>query len=400
MSWLKQLIFLAVLAGLAFGGHEAWQHYVATASDSEKADGKSRGSRPAPVVETARAEMRDIETRVDAVGSTRARRAVEITPLAPGRVTEITFQAGQEFKAGDVLLRLDDDIERADLIEARARLVEARSALKRSHSLKRTSAVADETVDRQVAALATAQATHDRTVRRLRDRTVTAPFSGTVGFTRVELGARVEDGDMVTTLDDLSTVEIEFSLPEGLFGRIKAQQRIVADATAFRDRTFDGLIETIDSRIDPVGRSFKARALVANPQGLLPAGMFMHLEVILDERRALTVREEAIVVDGEQAFVFAVVKGGKQNKTGSKADTSNAGSEGKKNNKGDKDGERAVRRNVKLGQRSFGFVEIIAGVAEGDEIVIRGVQRVRDGAAVRRKKPDEAGTPRRKKAKE
>ena len=389
MSLLKQLLVLAVLAGLAFGGHEAWLHYAVTNVDGNAAGGKSRRARPPPIVETARAKFRDIETRVDAVGSTRAKRAVEITPLAPGRVTEITFQAGKVVKAGDVLLRLDDDIERADLIEAKARLVEARSALKRARSLKRTSAVAEETVDRQVSALATAQATHDRTVRRLRDRTIIAPFDGTVGFSGVELGARVEDGDTITTLDDLSSVEIEFSLPEGLFGRIKPQQRIVADAAAFPGRTFDGLIKTIDSRIDPVGRSVKARALVENPQRLLPAGMFMHLAVVLDARRALTVLEEAIVVDGEKTYVFAVVKGGERKKV-----------DDKKDNKGKNDSERAARRDVKLGQRSFGFVEIIEGIVEGDEIVIRGVQRVRDGGPVRRAKTEDSDASRRKKADE
>jgi membrane fusion protein (multidrug efflux system) len=382
VSLVKQLLILAVLAGLAFGGHEAWQHYAAAADASNKAGGKSRRTRPPPIVESARAEIRDIETRIDAVGSTRARRAVKMTPLAPGRVTEITFQAGKVVKAGEVLLRLDNDIERADLIEAKARLVEARSALQRARSLKRTSAVAEETVDRQVAALATAQATHDRTVRRLRDRTIIAPFAGTVGFSGVELGARVEDGDTITTLDDLSSVEIEFSLPEGLFGRIKPQQRVVADATAFPDRIFNGVIETINSRIDPVSRSFKARALVANPQRLLPAGMFMHLAVVLDARRALTVLEEALVVDGEKTFVFAIVKGG-QRKT----------ADGKQNKESKNNSERAARRVVELGQRSFGFVEITDGIVEGDDIVIRGVQRVRDGAPVRRAKAERGDAP-------
>jgi membrane fusion protein (multidrug efflux system) len=256
-----------------------------------------------------------------------------------------------------VLLRLDDDIQRADMVEARAGLDEARSALARAQSLKKSRAVADETVDKLVAALATAQANHDRTVRRLRDRTVTAPFAGTVGFSRVELGARVEDGDTVTTLDDLSSVEIEFSLREGLFGRIGTGQRIVAGAAAFPGRSFEGTIATIDSRIDPVGRAFKARAVVANPDRTLPAGMFLYLVVVLDARQALAVPEEAVVVDGNQAFVFAV---------------SDAG-----------DGPRAERRNVTLGQRSYGHVEIAAGLSEGDEVVIRGVQRVRDGAPVR-----------------
>ncbi|MGK0172779.1 MAG: membrane fusion protein (multidrug efflux system), partial [Gammaproteobacteria bacterium] len=300
----------------------------------------------------------DLETRVEAIGTTRARRAVEITPLASGRVTEITFHAGKIVKAGEVLLRLGDDIERADFAEAKAHLVEARSALERAKSLKRTSAVSGEIVDRQIVAVATGQANHDRSLRRLRDRSVTAPFAGTTGVSRVELGARIEGGDMVTTLDDLSSIEIEFAVPEGQFGQIRTGQPIVANAAAFPGRSFNGAIGSLDSRIDPVGRSFKVRALVSNPQRLLPAGMFMHLVVVLDVRRALTVPEEAVVVEGEQAFVFTV-----------------AGSE---------TGERASRRSVTLGKRSIGFVEILAGVEEGDDVVTRGVQRVRDEGPVRR----------------
>ena len=367
MSFVKQIGLLVLLAALAAGGYAGWQQYAGGEANAQQDRGKRGGGRAAPVVETAAAEYRDIETLIEAVGSTRARRAVEITPLASGRITKITFHAGKAIDAGEVLLRLDDDIQRADLIEAEARLTEARSALKRAQSLKQSSAVSESTVDRLVTALATAQADQERAARRLRDRTVTAPFAGIVGFPRVDLGARVEDGDTVTTLDDLSLVEIEFSVPENLFARIEPGQRIVADATAFPGRSFEGTIETIDSRIDPVARAFRARALVANPNLVLPAGMFMHLAIVLDARRALTVPEEAIVVDGSQAFVFAVTK--------------------------DEKGERVERRDVTIGQRSFGHVEIVAGIAEGEQVVIRGVQRVRDGAPVRRARPAKKDTP-------
>ncbi len=357
MSLLKQLGVVVLLGALGGGGYLGWQHYSAAAVGPDE-KGRRGGGRGAPVVETAAAAYRDLETVVEAVGSTRARRAVEITPLAAGRVTAIVFKAGQSVKAGEVLLRLDDEIQRADLIEAEARLKEARAALQRANSLKKNSAVAEASVDTLIAALATAEATRERATRRLRDRTVTAPFAGVVGFSRVEVGARVEDGDTVTTLDDLSQVEIEFSAPENLFGRIDVGQRIVADATAFPGRSFAGTVAIIDTRIDPLGRAFKVRALVDNPDLTLPAGMFMHLSVLLEARRALTVPEEAIVVDVSQAFVYAVTS---------------------------KDGKDvAERREVTIGQRGFGYVEIVAGVADGEEVVVRGVQRVRDGVPVTR----------------
>lgn len=360
MPIVKQVGILLLLAALAAGGYVGWQQFVGNQADAKQSTGKPTKER-AVSVETMAAAYRDLENLVEAVGSTRARRAVEITPLASGRVVEINFSAGKSVAAGDLLLRLDDDIQRADLVEGQARVTAAAKALERARLLMKTSAIASATVDKLVAELAIAQADKDRAARRLRDRTVVAPFAGIVGFSSVELGARIEDGDIVTTLDDLSLLEIELSLPEGLFGQIGVGQRIVADAVAYPGRTFEGKVETIGSRIDPASRSFKVRALVSNSKMVLPAGMFMHLSVVLDAKRALAVPEEAVVVDGSEAFIFATTERD--------------------------DGERAERRIVKLGRRSFGHVEILEGVEEGTQVVIRGVQKVRDGSLVRRPKP-------------
>ena len=354
MSTLKQVAVLVALAVIAAGGYFTWQEFSGT--DSADGAGAKRGG-GGPAVETASAQFTDIETVVEAVGTTRAVRAVEVTPSASGRIKEIAFQAGQRVEDGAVLVRLDDEIERADLAEAEAQLLEARRALQRAQALKKSSATSQAAVEKAVVAQATAQADRDRAARRLRDKTVTAPFGGIVGFAQVEQGARIEPNDTVTTLDDLSTVEIDFSLPENLYGRITPGKTVVATATAFPGRSFTGTIERIDSRIDPVSRAFRARAIVANPDYTLPAGMFMHLTVVLDSRNALTVPEEAIMFEGDQAFAFVI----------------------------DKAGERMIarKRPMKLGQRSFGSVEIIDGVAEGEAVITRGVQKAKDGGPVR-----------------
>ena len=360
MAIVKQIGILVLLAGLAAGAYVGWQQFLGNAADARQATGGAPKKRSV-IVETKSAEFHDLQTLVEAVGSTRARRAVDITPLAEGRVVAIEFRAGQSVAAGDPLLRLDDEIQRADLVEARARVTVAAKELDRARALRKTSAVAAATVDKLVAELAIAQAEKNRAARRLRDRTVLAPFAGIVGFSNVELGARIEDGDTVTTLDDLSLLEIELSLPENLFGRIERGQRIIADAAAYPDRRFEGTVETISSRVDPQSRSFKVRALVSNSELVLPAGMFMHLSVVLDAERALVVPEEALVVDGSTAFVFAVVKHGED--------------------------EHAERRTVAIGRRAFGVVELVSGIEPGTDVVTRGVQKVRDGSPVRRAAP-------------
>jgi membrane fusion protein (multidrug efflux system) len=361
MSLFKQVVALALLVLVAGGGYLAWQQNSGTGTKAQDAPGRGAGG---PAVEVDLVRYADIETVVEAVGTTRAIRAVEIMPSASGRVKEITFRAGKRVDQGEALLRLDDDIERADLIEADAQLREASTALERARALRRSSTTTQAAVEKLVATLATAQANRDRAARRLRDRTVNAPFAGVVGFTDLEVGARIDTSDTITTLDDLATVEIAFSLPEGLYGQITPGKQVVASATAFPGRTFTGEIVLIDSRVDPVSRAFRARAIVANPDYLLPAGMFMHLSVVLDSRRALTVPEESIVVEGSQAQVFVVEAA---------------------------DGRSLVRRRiVTLGQRAFGSVEILDGVSDGESVVVRGVQKVRDGQPVRPGKPRES----------
>ena len=361
MAIIKQVGILVLLAGLASGAYVVWQQFFFVNAADSRQEASGTPKKRSVIVETKAAEFHDLQTLVEAVGSTRARRAVEITPLAEGRVVAIGFRAGQSVAAGEPLLRLDDDIQRADLVEAQARVTAAAKELERARALRETSAVAAATVDKLVAKLVIAQAERDRAARRLRDRTVLAPFAGIVGFSNVELGARIEEGDTVTTLDDLSLLEIELSLPESLFGRIERGQRIIADAAAYPDRRFEGTIETISSRVDPQSRSFKVRAVMSNSELVLPAGMFMHLSVVLDAERALVVPEEALVVDGSTAFVFAVVKHGED--------------------------ERAERRSVTIGRRAFGVVELMSGIEPGMEVVTRGVQKVRDGSPVRRVAP-------------
>ncbi|HBM11071.1 MAG TPA: efflux transporter periplasmic adaptor subunit, partial [Rhodospirillaceae bacterium] len=224
MSPAKQIMILIAIGAVAFAGYEGWQRYGQDLAQSDAAP-----TRPAArviSVVTAPVTLRAMETTIEAVGSTRAKRSVEIKPFADGRVVEVAFQAGQAVDAGQTLLRLDDEIERADLVEAQARLKDAQSALKRAETLRKSNTVAEATVDTLVANVAIAQAERDRATRRLQDRTVKAPFAGVVGYSSVELGAQIETGDTITILDDLSIVEVEFFLSEDMFGRITPGQKV------------------------------------------------------------------------------------------------------------------------------------------------------------------------------
>ncbi|WP_162933047.1 efflux RND transporter periplasmic adaptor subunit [Roseovarius sp. EL26] len=348
----KQILILCLLAAAGYGGYSYFRHQSASPETATT----QRISRPI-LVETAKAEPQKLTQSVEAVGTTRALRSIAIVPLSSGRLVSLEITPGQTVAQGDILARLDDAIEQADRAEAHARLTEQQQILKRVEQLRLTNAVSQASLDEVTARLAEARAQLDRMEQQLEDRTIRAPFAGVVGLNEIDLGARVDEGETLTRLDDLSQVVVEFSLPETLFATISIGQSISARSAAFPGRTFFGTVSAIDTRIDPTSRAFRARATVPNPDGILPAGMFMSLTLILSEYDALVVPEEAIIFEAASTYVFII-----------------------------KD-DMAQRRAVTTGQRHNGIVAINEGLQQGDEVVIRGLKRVRDGSQITRAVP-------------
>jgi membrane fusion protein, multidrug efflux system len=343
-------LIVAGLIVVVLGAGGFLYHRSQAEGEAEAAVGRGPNAVP---VELAAAEAGTMRERIEAVGTTLARQAVDIVPLTSGRVAEIAFSPGARVETGEVLVRLDDAAERAAVAEAQAALREAELALDRARKLRANNTVAQATVDELEAAYLGASARVDGAQKQLADRTVRAPFAGVVGIRGVDVGARVDDDTVLTTLDDLAQIEIEFSVPEIYFGQVREGQAVSATSSAFPGRTFEGRIATIDTRIGQVSRAFRVRAIIPNPDLTLPAGMFMHVEVVLEERPAVLIPEEAVIAEGDGAFVFTV------------------------------EDERARRRPVRLGQRTAGTVEVLEGLEAGEAVVRQGLQRLRDGASVR-----------------
>lgn len=357
MSILKQLVILCVLGVLAYGGYEGYRTYYPTDTAPEAEE----GPRPA-TVELARAETRTLRRTVEAVGTTRAVKSVDIVPEVDGRLVELTITPGTPVEAGDVLARLDDTIQRADLSEAEAVLTERRQSLERIRTLSRTNAVSQSALEDAIARLAEAQADMERSRRRMEDRSITAPFAGVVGLTNYDVGARVSDGQVLTRLDDLTEVEVEFSLPETVFSQVRRGQTVTAHSAAFPDRRFEGTVTAVDSRIDPVSRAFRTRAVIPNPDSALPAGMFLSLTLVLSEEDRITVPEEAIVFQAAETYVFVADDG------------------------------TARQRIVETGQRRDGRIAVLTGLEAGESVIVRGLQRVRDGTPLNILDPEDAAT--------
>jgi len=354
LSIIRQLIVSLFLVAGAAGGYLLYGQLTA---EEAAGDGNRRGGQTVNVT-VAAAALETVRNRAEAVGTTLADQAIEIVPLASGRLVEIAFEPGEPVEAGAVLARLDDTIERADLAEAQAMAQESVSALERGRRLRASNNIAEATLVELQAAASAAQARVDRAAQRLEDRIVRAPFDGVVGLRRVDLGARVDNDTVLTTLDDRRQMTVEFSLPEIFYGRVSRGLPVTARSTSFPDRDFDGTIATVDTRIDTTSRSFRVRASLPNPDLLLPAGLFVLVDVTLDEREAVVVPEEAVLTEAGRTVVYVAAD------------------------------ERAERRGVDLGQRTLGKVEIRSGVEPGELVVTRGLQRMRDGVGIRYELPE------------
>ena len=301
----------------------------------------------APVV------SRNLGTEIEAVGTARANESVDVTSKSSNIVTAIRFDEGDIVRRGAILVELDSAEVRADLAEAQAALVDSESQFKRSRELYAQKALSESQLDQIEATLKGNRARVNAADARLADTVIRAGFDGRTGFRRVSVGGLVSPGTVITTLDDTSTIKLDFTVPETSFYLLKKGLPIAAGSAGLPNRQFEGKVTNIDSRIDPVTRSVTVRAEIPNKDGALRPGMFMTVLLQGAVVPTLLVPEAAIIPEQGRMYVFAL------------EDTI------------------VRRREVKIGRRRPGEVEIISGLKEGDRVVVEGTQNVREGSVVR-----------------
>jgi membrane fusion protein (multidrug efflux system) len=314
--------------------------------------GGSGGGESIPVL-TATAESRQINVGIEAIGTANANESVNITSKTTNMVTSIRFSDGEVVNAGQVLVELDRAQTEADLAAAAAAFAESQSQFNRSRELFNTQALSKAQYEQLEATMKSNQARVDAAKARLADTYIRAPFAGRVGLRRVSLGTLISPGTVITTLDDLSAIKVDFAVPELNVGELRSGQAIAARSSAYPGRNFVGKVASVDSRVDPGSRAVMVRALVPNRDGALKAGMFLTVDLSKERRAALMVPEQALVPEQARQFIY-VVQGPKVNK-----------------------------REVKLGRREPGFVEITDGLRAGDHVVIEGTLKLREGSLVR-----------------
>jgi membrane fusion protein, multidrug efflux system len=330
----------------------ATQHEPATA-DAGPAQGGGAGSGAPPFVTVAPVRSERMSQKLEALGNARANESVDVSSKTSNVVTAIRFGDGERVKRGQVLVQLDDAQARADVAAAEAAVAESERLYNRSRELMSTEALSKAQFDQLEATLKANRARLAAAQARFDDTVIRAPFPGRVGLRRVSVGTLISPGDVITTLDDTSVIKLDFSVPENFLATLREGLSIRASAPAFSGRTFTGKVASIDSRVDMNTRAVTVRALLANEDGALRPGMFLNVSLANDERESLIIPEQALTPEAERQFVFVVADG------------------------------KAQRREVRIGSRRPGSVEVTAGLNAGEHVIVEGTQKVRDGVAVR-----------------
>lgn len=353
MSLFRQTVIVALIAVVAavawYAGRGAW-----TGGDAHEGDGAvapTRAPMAAPVV-VAPVRFQSDATVITAIGTGGALRAVELTPESAGRVVELLFEAGREVEAGAPLLRLDDEDERLALDLARVTLDDARQLLDRFDRMAPSGAVSASEVDSARTALAAAKIEVQQAELALSKRTLRAPISGTTGIPEVDVGDRVGETTMVGTLDDVSALLVDFEVPEAFLHGVRPGGPLTLRTWARRGERFEGEVNAIGSRVDPVSRTVRVRARVANPRGVLKPGMSFSITLPLAGERFPSVPSIAVQWERSGAFVWKIVGG------------------------------RAERTPVDVLKRSDAWVLVDGALDEGDRVVVEGLQRMAPGRAV------------------
>ena len=305
---------------------------------------------PVKVTEAAVQPFRDI---IEALGTAQANESVVITAQTQDKVIAVHFNDGQTVQAGDLLVELDAREELARVQELKFRLAEANRQYQRLQDLRKQNAASAQQVETQDVIVKEIVAQLEVAETQLAQKQISAPFDGRLGIRQISVGSLVSPGQQITTLDDITPIKLDFSVPELFFASLAVGQQVTARSGAYPDRDFTGTIRSIDSRVDPLTRSIMVRAEVPNNEGLLRPGMLLRVQLLRSVDSVLQLPERAVVPLDTRHFVYVVG-----------------------------DDNIAKERQITIGRRKPGIVEVISGIEPGERVVSDGLVRMRDGIAV------------------
>ena len=308
---------------------------------------------PPATVTTLRVQPVRWSDELSALGTAKARESVTVTASVSQTVASVEFESGDFVRRGQPLVALTQAQQGASVAAAQAALRDAEQLYERNRKLAEQQLISRAALDTQRAALEAARARVAAERATVADRVIRAPFDGVLGLRMVSPGTLVSPGTPITTLDDVSLIRLDFTVPESALSQVAAGQRITARSDAWPGDTFSGVVATVDSRVDPVTRAVTARADIPNPDRKLRPGMLLEVGVERSARETLAIPELALQQSGTQASVFRV------------------------------DGDKVKQVPVQVGARRRGEVEILSGLKAGERIVVEGTVKLRDGSTIK-----------------
>jgi membrane fusion protein (multidrug efflux system) len=356
---IKRMLIMLILVGAVLGGLFGFKAFV-----NGKIQEAMAGMANMPqTVSATKAETSDWQPRIDAVGTLRAVRGAELSLEVPGVVETITFQSGDEVKAGQVLLTLRKEDEEALLQSLEATASLAQITYDRDLKQLKAQAISQAIVDNDEANLRNARAQVAVQKAILDKKTLRAPFDGKLGLRQVDLGQFLAAGTMIATLQSMDPIFVDFLLPQQAVAQIAVGDKVRAKVDAFPGRTFQGEITAINPKIETGSRNVQVRATLPNADQKLMPGMFATVELDTGAaQRLVTLPQTAVSYNPYGSLVYLVDDKGK-------------GADAK---------PELVARQVFVttGAMRGDQVAILKGVSEGDTVVTSGQIKLRNGVPV------------------
>ncbi|GGB91361.1 MexH family multidrug efflux RND transporter periplasmic adaptor subunit [Marinobacterium zhoushanense] len=300
------------------------------------------------------------QPQIPAVGTVMSVQGTMVRNEVEGLVREILFEAGSNIEAGQPLVRLDTELEQAQLREAEATAELSRISLKRAQELRKSKYIAQSEFDSIRTGVKQADAQVDYVRAVIAKKTIRAPFSGTLGIRQISVGQFLNKGDEIVSLQSLDPVYVDFSLPQQHQGELRTGLTVQVKADAYPEQPFEGRITAFNPDVDPATRNIRVQATLSNPQGFLRPGMYVSLEVLKGMTEKVLMLPATAVQYGPYGSTLFVIEASEENP------------------------ESLVIRqqSVTLGKHMGDFVEVLQGVKAGDRVVSTGVFKLRPGMTV------------------
>mgnify|MGYP006164129893 FL=1 len=355
------VIFVAAISWLI------WDKWDIISGSGDSVNSIAKPEKPPTAVDAKSVRVDNIVVNMEVVGNLRALDAIDVTSEISGIITKINFTEGQSIKKGDVLFLLDSNIEKAEitiqkadinrwtaLLERRQRLARSAEKLSETKNIARTrldQLLTDET--EALAQLQIAKAKLKIAQNNLYKKIIKAPFNGITGLKLKSIGEYLEPGEIVTSLDSIDPIELDFEVPESVISSLIIGTNIKTVTRAWGNEVFTGIIKSINTRVNLESRSITVRATISNKKLKLKPGMFMMVKLpVITHKNAIIVPEESVLTDGTQRTIYIIKDGVTKSKP------------------------------VKLGQRLPGEVEVLEGIDSDAIVITGGIQKVRDGSKV------------------